>query len=214
MVQAVTVGKKAAEGFPVEVKYLLKEANVPYTVTYFVQNNGDIKVTASLDKTGKDLPELPRFGMRVVLPGTYNDLEYYGRGPWENYTDRNVSSFVGTYKDKVTNQFTWTYIRPQESGNRTDARWIKLGNGSNTLTVTGAQPLSFSALNISPESIDPGQEKLPIHSYQVHPEDKVYLHIDLAQRGVGGDNSWGALPHAQYLLTQPSYSYSYTMSLF
>ena len=152
--------------------------------------------------------------MRVVLPGTYNDLEYYGRGPWENYTDRNVSSFVGTYKDKVTNQFTWTYIRPQESGNRTDARWIKLGNGSNTLTVTGAQPLSFSALNISPESIDPGQEKLPIHSYQVHPEDKVYLHIDLAQRGVGGDNSWGALPHAQYLLTQPSYSYSYTMSLF
>lgn len=214
VVQAVTVGKKTAEGLPIEVKYLLKEANVPYTVTYFVQNNGDIKVTASLDKTGKDLPELPRFGMRVVLPGAYNDLEYYGRGPWENYTDRNVSSFVGTYKDKVTNQFTWTYIRPQESGNRTDARWIKLGNGSNTLTVKGAQPLSFSALNISPESIDPGQEKLPIHAYQVHPEDKVYLHIDLAQRGVGGDNSWGALPHAQYLLTQPSYSYSYTLSLF
>lgn len=213
-VQSVTVGNKTSEGLPVTVKYQLKDAEVPYTLVYVFQNNGAIKITASLDKSGKDLPEIPRFGMRVVLPGGYNDLEYYGRGPWENYSDRNTASFIGTYKDKVENQFTWTYIRPQESGNKTDTRWVKLGNGNSGLTITGAQPLSFSALNISPESIDPGPVKIPTHTNDVHPEDKVYLHIDMAQRGVGGDNSWGALPHAPYLLTAPSYSYTYTLSLY
>ncbi|KOS07519.1 beta-galactosidase [Flavobacterium akiainvivens] len=212
-VQSVNVGKKTDAGLPVEVKYMLKEANVPYTVTYLIQNNGDIAITASIDKTGKELPELPRFGMRVTLPGAYGDLEYYGRGPWENYSDRNHSSFMGIYKDKVANQFTWTYIRPQENGNKTDARWIKLSNGSSKLTVSGAQPLSFSALNVSTESLDPGLKKNQRHTNDVHPEDRVYLMIDMAQRGVGGDNSWGALPHEPYRLTAPVYTYTYTLSL-
>lgn len=212
-VQGVTVGKKTDAGLPVEVKYMLKDANVPYTVNYLIQPDGDVTITASIDRTGKQLPEIPRFGMRITLPGNYSDLEYYGRGPWENYSDRNTSSFMGTYKDKVENQFTWSYIRPQESGNKTDARWIKLGNGSSTLTVTGAQPLSFSALNITPESIDPGPVKVATHTNDVHPENKVYLQVDLAQRGVGGDNSWGALPHDQYLLKADKYTYSYTLSL-
>ncbi|MFL9844868.1 glycoside hydrolase family 2 TIM barrel-domain containing protein [Flavobacterium rhizosphaerae] len=212
-VQNVSVGKTTGEGLPVTVKYLLNEVNVPYTVSYLIKPDGAINVTASIDKSGKDLPEMPRFGMRMELPGSYNSLQYYGRGPWENYSDRNTSSFLGIYNGEVSDQFTWTYIRPQECGYKTDARWIKLNNGTTTLTITGAQPLSFSALNVSAESLDPGKEKQQRHTNDVHPEDKVYLSIDLAQRGVGGDNSWGALPHAQYLLTAPTYTYSYTLSL-
>ncbi|MXN90907.1 DUF4981 domain-containing protein [Flavobacterium sp. Sd200] len=212
-VQGVTVGKKNDAGLPVEVKYLLKDANVPYVVNYLIQNNGDIKVTASIDKTDKNLPEIPRFGMRVELSGNYKDLEYYGRGPWENYSDRNTASFLGVHSDKVANQFVWEYIRPQECGYKTDARWIKLSNGNSSFTVIGAQPLSFSALNVSTESLDPGLKKNGRHINDVHPEDKVYLHIDLAQRGVGGDTSWGALPHQQYLLKDNKYTYTYTISL-
>jgi len=212
-VQSVTVGKQTSAGLPVDVKYLLKDANIPYTVKYLIQPDGDITITASIDKTGKNLPEMPRFGMRVILPGAYSNLEYYGRGPWENYSDRNTASFMGIHEDKVANQFVWEYIRPQECGYKTDARWIKLGNGNSSLTVTGTQPLSFSALNVSTESLDPGLTKNGRHINDVQPEDKVYLHIDLSQRGVGGDTSWGALPHEQYLLNADKYSYSYTLSL-
>lgn len=212
-VKSVVVGKKKEFGLPVSVQFQLKDADIPYKVDYLILNNGDIQVTASLDKSAKNLPELPRFGMRITLPGAYENLEYYGRGPWENYADRNTASFLGTYRDKVANQFVWEYIRPQECGNKTDARWIQLSDGQRIFTVTGAQPLSFSALNVTPESIDPGPVKVATHTTDVHPEDKVYLHLDMAQRGVGGDNSWGALPHAPYLLNAPTYSYSFTISL-
>jgi beta-galactosidase len=213
-VESVTVGKKTDAGQPIEVKYLLKNINVPYVVNYLIQPDGNITVTASMDRTGKNTPELPRFGMRAELPGSYENLNYYGRGPEENYSDRNTSTFVGTYNDKVANQFTWTYIRPQESGNKTDARWISVTDSSGRgVVITGAQPLSFSAMNVSTESIDPGTAKNQKHTNDVHPEDKVYLQIDLAQRGVGGDNSWGALPHDPYRLLADKYTYTYTISL-
>ena len=214
-VQAVTVGKKTDAGQPIEVKYLLKDVNVPYTINYLIQPDGNITVTASMDRTGKNTPELPRFGMRAELPGSYENLNYYGRGPQENYSDRNTAAFVGTYNDKVANQFTWTYIRPQEVGYKTDARWISLtdANGKG-IVVTGSQPLSFSTLNVPTESLDPGTEKKQVHTQlDVHPEDKVYFQIDLAQRGLGGDNSWGALPHDPYRLLADTYTYTYTISL-
>jgi beta-galactosidase len=152
--------------------------------------------------------------MRLELDGSYGDLSYYGRGPGENYADRNTASFVGEYTDKVANQFTWGYIRPQECGYKTDVRWLTLQNNKgNGLKITGTQPLSFSAMNVSTENIDPGKTKDQRHTNNIHPEDKVYLHLDYAQRGVGGDNSWGALPHEQYLLKAPQYSYTYTISL-
>lgn len=213
-VKDVKVGKHNDKGVAVIVTYELAEVQVPYTVEYFIQNNGDIKVTSSIDMTGKELPELPRFGMRVVLPGDYNNLNYYGRGPWENYADRNTSSFVGQYEDKVANQFTWTYIRPQESGYKTDVRWLTLkdthGNG---MKIVGHQPLGFSALDIPTEQLDAGEWKAQRHPTDLEPQDKVFLHIDLKQRGLGGDNSWGALPHEKYRLMDDHYTYSYTMSL-
>jgi len=213
-VKSVTVGKQTNLGLPIDVQYVLAGVNVPYTVNYLIQNNGEIKVTASIDRTGKDLPEMPRFGMRVELPGAFENLSYYGRGPLENYSDRKTASFVGTYQDKVANQFTWEYIRPQECGYKTDTRWFKLQNKKGLgLKVTGEQALCFSTLNVSTESIDPGLTKAQRHTTDVIPQDTVYVHLDLAQRGVGGDDSWKSLPHKPYLLLAPKYSYTYTLSL-
>lgn len=210
----VVLEKKTNQGLGVTVQYKLAKVEVPYTITYLIQNDASITVTASIDTNGKELPELPRFGMRMELPGDYDKLKYYGRGPWENYSDRNTASFIGEYSDKVANQYTKTYIRPQESGYKTDVRWLMLQNNfGKGLKITGKQALGFSALNISTEQIDPGKYKSQRHQTDLNATDKVYLNVDFKQRGVGGDDSWGSLPHKQYLLLDKQYSYSYTISL-
>lgn len=211
----VSVGDQTENGLPITVTWLLSEIDVPYTVNYNLQNDGSIKVSASIDMEGKEAPELPRFGMRMVLEGSYDNLEYYGRGPWENYSDRNTASFMGIYKDNVANQYTWTYIRPQEAGYKTDVRWLKLMNNSNQgLEIKGDQALGFSALNMPSEALDGGEQKSQTHPTDIpEQKDKVFLHIDEKQRGVGGDNSWGALPHEPYRLLNHKYGYSYQLKL-
>ncbi len=213
IVKNVEVGDQTNVGLPMKVSYELAGINVPYTVEYFIQNDGSVRVTASIDMTGRNLPELPRFGMRMQLPMQYDSLTYYGRGPWENYSDRNTASFVGVYGDRVANQFTWNYIRPQEAGNKTDARWLTLTNNNGQgLRIEGLQPLSFEAINVVTEDLDPGLTKKQQHPTDVKQKNNVLLHIDLKQRGVGGDNSWGALPHEKYRLLDKKYTYSYTIS--
>ncbi|MCR8666184.1 DUF4981 domain-containing protein [Aestuariibaculum sp. M13] len=214
-VKRVEVGEKTVSGLPVKAEFIISKLDVPYTVEYLIQNDGSINITASIDMEGKELPELPRFGMRMVLDGSFDNLAYYGRGPWENYSDRNTSSFLGMYNDTVKNQYTWEYIRPQEAGYKTDVRWLTLENSANQgLQIIGAQPLGFSALHMSTEALDGGTFKSQTHPTDIVVEnDKVYLHIDLKQRGVGGDNSWGAYPHKPYRLHDKQYTYSYQIKL-
>jgi beta-galactosidase len=213
-VQRVTVGEESAAGLPIKVEYLLTDIGVPYTVAYLIAPDGAVQVTAAIDMTGKTLPELPRFGMRMELAGRYDQLGYYGRGPWDNYSDRNSASFLGLYRDTVRNQYVNNYIRPQEAGYHTDVRWLALTNGRGQgLRVEGLQPLSFSALDVRTEELDPGLTKKQQHTTSVRRHDRVYLNVDLKQRGVGGDNSWGALPHDPYRLLDKTYSYSYTLRL-
>ena len=134
--------------------------------------------------------------------------------PWENYADRNSASFIGKYQDRVENQYTWTYIRPQESGYHTDVRWLSLSSDTGQkIVISGDQPLGFSALDIPTEQLDPGVEKAQRHPTDLVPQEEVFLHVDLKQRGLGGDNSWGALPHDKYRLNDDKYSYSFNISL-
>ena len=213
-VRNVTIGYQTVEGLSIKVEYDLSDIQVPYVyvVEYFVQRDGALKVTASIDLTGKDLPELPRFGMRMTLPDYLKNLQYYGRGPWENYSDRNTASFIGSYSSTVEEQFTANYIRPQENGYKTDVRWLKLTDDKGEgLLIEGLQPICFSALNHLAEDLDPGLTKKQQHPIDLKPRQLISLHIDLKQRGVGGDNSWGAWPHDPYRLTDKRYSYSYVM---
>ncbi|OMP30121.1 glycoside hydrolase family 2 TIM barrel-domain containing protein [Mangrovimonas sp. DI 80] len=213
-VLSVEVGKQNELGLPITATYELAGVEVSYVVAYVILNSGDIQVSASIDMNGKELPELPRFGMRMQLPEEYSQLKYYGRGPWENYSDRKTATFLGNYKSTPEDEFVWEYIRPQENGYKTDVRWLTLANTNGTgLKIQGMQPLGFSALPVSTEYLDPGKTKAQRHATDVHFEDKVYLHVDLNQRGVGGDNSWGALPHDAYRLLGKTYSYSFVLSL-
>jgi beta-galactosidase len=211
---AVNVAKQTDSGLLINVNYMLNSVAVPYAINYLIQNDGSVKVTATMDLGDRDLPELPRFGMRTELPQAYQNLKYYGRGPYENYSDRNFASLVGLYEDQVENQYYKGYIRPQESGNKTDVRWLSLtANDGSGLLIEGAQPISFTAINHSTEDLDPGLTKKQQHPTDLPVRNNVYLNIDLKQRGVGGDDSWGAYPHAQYRLTDKKYSYSYTIKL-
>jgi len=212
-VRKVSVGEQDANGIRVTVDWMLEDVQVPYTMEYQICPDGSVVVTGSIDLTRRKLPELPRFGMRMELKKDYERLVYYGRGPEENYTDRCSSTFVGRYEDTVNNQF-YPYIRPQETGNKTDVRWVSLLDAQGFgLKVTGLQPLAFTALHFTPEDLDPGLTRKLQHTVDVIPQKNVCLHVDLKQRGLGGDNSWGMYPHNEYRLLDKKYSYSYKLQL-
>ena len=212
-VKNITVGDKGTDGLPVKVEWMLNDIQVPYTMEYLIGNDGSVTVTGTIDLTGKTLPELPRFGMRMELKRDYEQLAYYGRGPQENYIDRCDNTMVGCYESTVTDQY-YPYIRPQETGNKTDVRWLTLLDGKGFgVKITGLQPVAFSALHFTPEDLDPGLTRKMQHQVDVVPQKNVFLHVDLKQRGLGGDDSWGMLPHAQYRLLDKYYTYSYRIQL-
>ncbi len=197
----------------VKGEYYLVDAPSYYTIIHTFRADGSLQVEVEWRRDGEYVPELPRFGMRMMLPQDYTHLKYYGRGPWENYADRNESAFLGLYEQSTDEQL-FPYVRPQESGNKTDVRWVELTNDEGIgIRVDGLQPLNISAMPYRSEDLDPGLGmKKQMHYSDIEPRREVVLHIDLAQRGLGGDTSWGAQPRDQYRLTADEYSYGYIIS--
>ena len=187
----------------------LVDAPSLFTTTYTFMADGSLKVEVDWERKGEFVPELPRLGMRMIFGEDYKNFTYYGRGPWENYSDRKESSFVGLYEQSTDEQL-FPYVRPQESGNKSDVRWLELTNDEGIgVRVEGLQPLSVSAMPYRSEDLDPGLTKKQMHYSDIEPRREVVLHVDLAQRGLGGDQSWGAEPHDPYRLTADNYSYGY-----
>jgi beta-galactosidase len=188
---------------------------------YDISGSGTVTVTNNFYKLDGTLAQIPRVGMQLCLPARYKHVAWYGRGPHESYADRKSSAFVGLYASDVADLY-WPYLRPQENGNRTDVRWVTLTDGNgNGLKFEGAGPINFTALNYLHEDFEsPGRlsnyradaKSANRHLSDVKPRDLVALNIDYGQMGVGGDNSWGARVHPEYTLTEPSYSYSFTIS--
>ncbi len=195
----------------VTVAYGLPDINGGYVVTYTVFGNADIIVKSAFTPGKKNLPVIPRMGMRLTLPGKLDQVKWFGRGPQENYRDRKTAAFVGLY-EKTVDQLYYPYISPQENGNRTDTRWIaftdKQGRG---LLVTGMPMLSWSALFFTQEDLTQ-QKRGTLHSWQLKPEDFISVDLDYVQMGVGGDNSWGAWPHVEYRIPPRAYTYRYRLS--
>jgi beta-galactosidase len=201
------------DGLVINVKYILTDVNAAYSMQYTVNDNGSVTVKSSIELPKAVVAEMPRFGMRMELPSEYQLLSYYGRGPYENYQDRNTASFIGLYNSTPKEQYI-AYIRPQENGYKTDTRWVELKNKDGIgVRIEGTQPFCFSGLHNYTEDFDPGLTKKNQHIADVIERNFTVLHIDLKQRGVGGDNSWGAYPHDEYRLLDKKYSYSYTISL-
>ncbi len=212
----VTSADLAKDGATVKVTVVrnMQDVNCGLKTVYTVYGDGTLGVTETLmPHADAYIPEMMRFGTSIALPKQYDNFRWYGRGPWENYSDRKHSSFVGIYEGKVADQY-FPYIRPQESGNKTDVRWAELTDKDGFgIRVTGEGLLNVSALDVTPESLDPGTDKHNMHQSDVWPDRwNVYLNVDYAQRGLGGDNSWGAAPHRPYILTPSDYSYTYFLT--
>ena len=193
-----------------EVKLQGIEAKVD--ITYTVNKDGSLTTNAHYQALADGLPEMMRFGMIMTLPRNMDTFTWYGRGPHENYIDRNADTFMGIWKGLVKDQ-AFAYYRPQETGNKTDVRWLTLTNiEGKGIKISGAQPLSVSATNNKPEDLDPGMTKKQQHPSDILPGYETVLCVDLFQKGVAGLNSWGAQPLDQYRFWAKEYKYSYTIS--
>ncbi len=183
------------------------------TIVYQISGDGSMKVDVSFDYQDADLPELPRFGVSMILFDEYKNVEWYGRGPHENYWDRKASAFIGKYSMPVED-LGFAYIRPQENGYRTDTRWLSLLDGNRKgLLIKGEPTFNFSALHNLTSDFDAGMEKKQRHYTDIEPRDLIQLNIDYQQMGVAGDDSWGARPWDQYTLKAQDYSYSFEIVL-
>ena len=151
--------------------------------------------------------------MQLVMAGEYDRIEYYGRGPGENYIDRNSGDFLGRYVQDVAAQY-WPYIRPQESGNKTDVRWWAVTDAAGKgLRFYGPAPLECSTLNYLTEDLDGGPEKTArqMHSGDLTPRPFSVVHIQGRQMGLGCIDSWGSWPLRQYLIPYADQSFSFVI---
>ena len=179
------------------------------TITYTIIQDGRIKVDMDYRPTATGIPLLPKFGMRMRLPADYQAIEYYGRGPWENYPDRKRSAFIGRYKMALS-EFETEYVHPQDNGCRTDVRWFDISNEEKTLHIVGLQPLCIRAWDYGEEDLDAA----PRHPQDIQRDRFVNLNIDLNVHGVGGVDTWGQRTLPQYTIdgNQP-YHYAFILSL-
>ncbi len=223
--KVISLNTKIIEKNLVELKvtYELPGVDTQFHTVYKINGNGIVKIENVLDKTVYKA-DIPRIGMRMQLPYEYNNMSYFGKGPWENYQDRNVAAFVDLYESNVTDQY-YPYVRPQENGYKTDVRWVALSddNGNGLLVVSGNHKtnLGVSALHMPNEDFDTTEgldygddikvaleyriDGIPVvnkskHTIDIKEQDLVQLNIDLAQRGVAGNDSWGSLPERKYLI--------------
>ncbi|NME72449.1 glycoside hydrolase family 2 TIM barrel-domain containing protein [Flammeovirga aprica] len=166
-------------------------------IIYKILKDGGINIDCELTVNDKKALEyMPRYGLILAIDEKFQNVKYYGRGPYENYIDRNTASFVGLYEAKVSDFFV-PYIRPQENGNRTDTRSALFADSNgNGIQIATDKTFSFSAHHNPMSDFDPGNQKGQRHTIDIKPKEATYLHIDYMQIGVGGDCSWSmeALP--------------------
>ena len=205
-VTSVNAEQTAPEVVRVTAASTLPANDSEYTNVYTVRGDGSIEVESSFTPNG-ELPELPRFGVQLRVPGGFENVEWFGRGPQENYWDRNSGAAVGLYKMTVDELF-FPYIEPQESGNRTDVRWVSFTDREGFgLKAVGLPLLYFSAWHFPLEELE--RRKHP--SGIVRSED-ITVNLDHRQMGVGGDDSWGAWPHSEYRLPAREYRYKFRLA--
>ncbi len=204
---------KAEKG--VEVVYDMPSVEATLTMTYTLTPAGELVVNEAMtvNKDAKHKPELMRYGMQLVMPKAYNMLTYYGKGPGENYIDRNNGDRLGVYDAKVADQY-WGYVRPQESGNKTEVRyWQGKDENGKGLEFYSFAPMECSTLNYLASDLDDGWDKNAhqSHSGDLTPRDFSVVKLAARQRGLACVNSWGAIPLEQYRMPYQDYSFTYVI---
>ena len=204
------------DGNTVTVGFDMPDVKGQLTLTYTLNADGEVIVRQQL-KAAKDVEVAPmfRYGMQLQMPRQFDAIQYYGRGPIENYIDRNSSEFLGIYNNKVSAEY-YPYVRPQESGNHTDVRWFRVldakGRG---LEFFSDAPMEASALNYLLEDLDDGPDKdnkvWGHHSGDLVERPLTQVHIQQRQMGLGCVNSWGAWPREEYLLPYQDYDFTFVI---
>ena len=195
--------------------YDMPSVEATLTMTYTLTPAGELVVNESMKVNGdvKKQPELMRFGMQLVMPEAYSKLTYYGKGPGENYIDRNQGDRLGVYEADVADQY-WGYVRPQESGNKTEVRyWQVKDEYGRGLEFYSIAPMECSTLNFLAEDLDDGWDKYAhqSHSGDLTPRDFSVVKLALRQRGLACENSWGAIPLPQYRVPYQDYDFTYVI---
>ena len=203
-----------ASGNSVVATLDMPDVKCQLTMTYTLMADGAVIVRQQLQPQGEVKDQwLFRYGVQLQMPKQYNQVWYYGRGPHENYCDRNSSQFIGYYNNKVREEY-FPYVRPQESGNHTDVRWFVVSDGKRGLRFESTGPMECSALPYLVEDLDAGPRKE--HSWGQHSGDLVerpltQVHIQQRQMGLGCVNSWGAWPEKPYMLPLQAYDFTFTL---
>lgn len=215
--------KKTTKGIAIEAEYKSARPNVAYTIHYLINSHGIIDVEYTFCPLEQELPELPKIGFQVKLFDEFQFMKWYGKGPHETYWDRQTSGKISVYKGRVWDQIH-LYSRPQESGNKTNTRWVSLSNEKGLgLKVSSNIPFNTSAWQLSMDDLDFVASEKGIesasglvlvtskHGADLFPRDFICWNIDYLQMGVGGDTSWGRLVHEQYRIPAKNYSISFSI---
>ena len=205
-----------------QVSYDLPGQEAKVLVWYSIQPNGQLSVAYEFLPMKDDLPNIPRLGMYLTLANDYKEVSWYGNGPEESYWDRKTGVKTGVYTGKIIDQFH-RYPRPQETGNKTDVRWMEVSSNAMTLKVSSEQLLNTSVWPFAMTEIDFNTNEaiksasglVPVtskHGAEIKIGETVQWNIDMQQMGVGGDTSWGRLVHDAYTISPEPYSYNFTIT--
>ena len=204
---------KKANSVTILTSFDMPEVQGQMDITYVVfANTGAVKVTEDFKATeGAKVSDMFRFGMLMQMPYTMEKSNYYGRGPIENYSDRKDCMRIGVYTDDADNQY-FPYIRPQESGTKSDIRWWKQTDATGLgLQVKSCTPFYASAIHFDTEELDDGDDKEQRHSFDLKKSKFTNLFLDSAHMGVGGENSWGAQPLEKYRVHYGNKTFTFTL---
>jgi len=208
----VHIQKIGFHGVRIEYYLMHDSTNSNYSIQYEVYGDGRVKVIADFNKNDESLPELPRFGLQLLVPAGLDSVMWFGRGPNETYWDRKTGAAIDLYKGTVWEQY-FPYVRPQENGNKTDVRWLALYNHKGTgLMAVANSTISTSVQQFYQDDLDHPEKGNPHrHINDIRPRNIITWNIDYKQMGVGGDNSWGARTHEKYTLKAKNYTFSFIL---
>ena len=207
-VESITARQLSPSIVRITVRAKLPAGDSKQSNVYTIFGSADIVVRSSIE-ISENLPEMPRFGTQMQIPGEFDNVKWYGRGPHETYWDRKTAAAFGVYSGTV-DELVHNYVRPQENGNRSDVRWAAfLNDKGQGLLAIGMPSIDFSAWPWRMESIGETRYGKKRHPFELQRSGTITVNLDYKQMGVGGDNSWGAQTHKKYKLLEKSYSYTF-----
>ena len=200
---------KQGDNCKVTARYDMRRTNSALIMTYLVTPEGKLIIDEKLDvdENAQEKPHLMRYGMQLQMPKQFDRIEFYGKGPQENYCDRNNFANLDIYSQMVSEQY-WGYVRPQESGNKTQVRWWKVLNAAGKgFQFESTEPMECSAIPYLDDDLTLGEDKGQQHSGDLVERPFTTVNIAQKQMGMGCVNSWGAWPRQEYMVPFKDYDF-------